>query len=403
MPRARRVHRPHYRVLLNAGALFLLVLALSSTAAAQDPTPQAPANQVPATFTPAPLLVFPNPTDSNSPLVWIGDQLTLFNSVDGHPDRSTGSQLQTEQSEEDGEPGSGFDDDVGSGRWLEAVIRDDDSGRLYGWYHEEIVSDCPQGPRLWPQIGATLSDDDGVTWQDLGLILTPRDGTVTCDTDHPVTNGGIGDFSVILDNNTAPEDHYAYFIFSSYGGDLDEQGISFARMPWIDRDEPLDRLTGQSQASKWNGSEWSEPGIGGRSEAIFHDAQQISWTREQNNGYWGPSVHWNVDLNSFIVLMNRSGGDNYDPDGIYMTYTTALDSPLTWAQPKIVIEKDQGWYPEVVGDQAIHGTDKLAGSVARYFNMGRSSYTITFQLSTRTTSSTPTGTARTRRGVPTGR
>src|SRR5678816_1702530 len=112
MPRARRVDRPHQR-LLNAGTLFLLALALSSTAAAQDPTPQAPANQVTATFTPAPLLVFPNPTDSNSPMVWIGDQLTLFNSVDGHPARSTGSQLQTEQSEVDGEPGSGFDDDVG--------------------------------------------------------------------------------------------------------------------------------------------------------------------------------------------------------------------------------------------------------------------------------------------------
>jgi hypothetical protein len=111
----------------------------------------------------------------------------------------------------------------------------------------------------------------GVTWQDLGLILTPRDGTVTCDTEHPVTNGGIGDFSVILDNSAAPEDHYVYFLFSSYGGDLDEQGISFARMRWIDRDEPLDRLTGESKAIKWDGAEWNAPGIGGRSEAIFHD------------------------------------------------------------------------------------------------------------------------------------
>jgi hypothetical protein len=29
---------------------------------------------------------------------------------------------------------------------------------------------------------------------------------------------------------------------------------------------------------------------------------------------------------------------------------------------------------EVVGDQAIHGTDKLAGSVARYFDTGRSTF-----------------------------
>jgi len=308
--------------------------------------------------------------------------------------------LQTEQPDEDGEAGSVYDDDVGSGRWLEAVIRDDDSGRLYGWYHEEVVSDCPQGERLWPQIGATLSDDDGVTWQDLGLILTPRDGTVTCDTEHPVTNGGIGDFSVILDNSVAPEDHYVHFLFSSYGGDLDEQGISFARMRWIDRDEPLDRLTGESKAIKWDGAEWNAPGIGGRSEAIFHDASQVSWTSDRNNGYWGPSVHWNADLRAFIVLMSRSGGGNYDPDGIYMTYTDSLDSPQAWAQPKLVIEKDQGWYPQVVGDQSIQGTDKLAGSVARYFNMGRSTFLISFRRSTDATSSA-SGTLHPRR-VPTG-
>ena len=174
-------------------------------------------------------------------------------------------------------------------------------------------------------------------------------------------------------------------------------------MPWSDRDDPLDRLTGQSEATKWDGTGWTEPGIGGRSEAIFHDAEQVSWTSEQNNGYWGPSVHWNVDLNTFIVLMSRSGGDNYDPDGIYMTYTNALDSPLTWAQPRLVIDKDQGWYPQVVGDQSIRGTDKRAGATARYFDMGRSNYTITFRRSTDTTASTPPGTARTRRGVNTGR
>ena len=40
------------------------------------------------------------------------------NSVDGHPARSVGSQLQSERPDEDGEPGSAYDDEVGSGRWL---------------------------------------------------------------------------------------------------------------------------------------------------------------------------------------------------------------------------------------------------------------------------------------------
>ena len=101
-----------------------------------------------------------------------------------------------------------YTDDVGSGRWLEAVIRDDTTGRLYGWNHNEIPTDCPQGIRLWPQIGAAVSDDAGSTWDNLGIILTPRDDTVSCATHHPMTNGGIGDFSVILDNNTDDADRY---------------------------------------------------------------------------------------------------------------------------------------------------------------------------------------------------
>jgi hypothetical protein len=32
----------------------------------------------------------------------------------------------------------------------------------------------------------------------------------------------------------------------------------------------------------------------------------------------------------------------------------------------------QGWYPQVIGDPSIRGTDKLAGGRARYFNAGRS-------------------------------
>src|SRR3954453_23961370 len=114
MPRARRTERPHVRVLRKAGP-FVLFPLFSSWPAAAAPEP-VPANQIAVTFVPAPLLMFPNQTDSNSPLVWIGDELTLFNSVDGHPARSVGSGLQTEQSEASGEAGSGYDDEVGSGR-----------------------------------------------------------------------------------------------------------------------------------------------------------------------------------------------------------------------------------------------------------------------------------------------
>jgi hypothetical protein len=173
-----------------------------------------------------------------------------------------------------------------------------------------------------------------------------------------------------------------YFIFSSYGGDLDEQGVSFARMLWINRDQPLDRFSGESLAIKWDGGSWSAAGIGGRSEAIFHDSQQVSWTSLQNNGFWGPSVHWNSDRQKFIVLMDRSDGGNYDTQGVYMTYTATLDNPLSWAAPKLIITDNQGWYPQVIGPPVVAGTDKVAGTGSggqtRYFNQGQSTFFITF-------------------------
>ncbi len=356
------------------------VCSLESVAFAQIPIePPRPANNLNVSFVPARPLGFPNPTDSNSPVVWVGQELLVFNSVDGQTSRAAGSRLEDATSSNgDDTLGMQYTDDIGSGRWLESVVRDDDSGRLYGYYHNEIPTDCPQGVRLWPQIGEAISDDNGDTWTDLGIVITPRDGTVSCETDHPVTNGGVGDFSVMLDRHQDPDEQYLYFLFSSYGGDLEEQGISLGRMLWIDRDRPLDRFSGESAVMKWDGEAWAASGIGGRSVAIFHDSRQVSWTSDANNGFWGPSVHWNVDLQKYIVLMSRSRGGNYDPGGIYMTYTTALERPQSWVMPKLIIANDQGWYPQVVGGPEIQGSDKLAGSSARYFNHGQSSSFILF-------------------------
>jgi len=339
-----------------------------------------PVNTISATFVPASPLAFPSSTDSNSPAIWDGQDFYLFTSSGG-PRRAHGTWIGDVGDTNPGGPSASYTNDVGFGRWLEAVIRDDDTGELYGWYHEEIATFCPQGWRYWPQIGAAVSEDDGATWDDLGIVLSPRDGTITCDTEHPVTMGGIGDFSVIADNLTFNDpNHAVYFVFSSYGGDLIEQGISFARMRWADRDRPLDQFSGESRVLKWDGQAWEAPGIGGRSIAVLHDAEQVTWTSRHNNGYWGPSVHWNIDLQKYIVLMNRSKGGNYDPDGIYMTSTDTLENPRLWALPKLIVDpsENQGWYPQVIGDAAIAGTDKRAGLQARYFNHGQSDSFIVF-------------------------
>jgi hypothetical protein len=328
-------------------------------------------------------LTMPNPVDSNSPAVWDGDNFYVFNSTAGQPRRAHGTSIEDAQDlpSDENRQNSVYSNDVGSGRWLEAVIRDDETGRLYGWYHNELQIQCPQGLMAVPQIGAAISDSDGAVWDDLGIVLTAREGTISCDTDHPVTAGGVGDFSVILDASADPSEQYAYFVFSNYSGDVEEQGISFGRMPWNDRDEPLDRFSGQSQVFKWYDGAWSEPGIGGASTSVFNDSGRVTWASVNNNGYWGPSVHWNTYLNRFVMLMDRSDRGNYHTEGVYMSTALDIANPATWIAPTKILDGSrdkQGWYPQIIGDVDGHGTDKVAGKTARYFNSGHSNFVIVF-------------------------
>ena len=193
-------------MVLNARSIALVVIAAvvaPASLGAQEPAVRPP-NLVAVTFTPAPALEFPNPTDSNSPAFWDGERFYIFNSWGGQPRRARGRSIDDAVDTNPSGPSSSYTNDGMAGRWLEAVIRDEDAGRLYGWYHQEIETDCPQGRRTWPQIGAAISEDDGESWEDVGVVLTPSEGSVTCDTEHPVTNGGIGDFSVILDSDPDP-------------------------------------------------------------------------------------------------------------------------------------------------------------------------------------------------------
>lgn len=376
---AKRIFFP--RAFLTGIALVVgtaFVLVANDYAQDQRIRVGTPRNFVEVKFIPATDISFPNDTDSNSPAIWDGDDFYIFNSSGG-PRRAKGTRLEDAQDTNPGGLSSRYTNNVGRGRWLEAAIKDDSTGRTYGWYHEEIGTRCPQGWRFWPVIGAAASEDDGENWDDLGIIITPRRGSVTCDTEHPVTNGGVGDFSVILDNNLDAGDHYLYFLFSSYGGELKEQGVSFARMLWIDRDRPLDRYSGESQAFKWYRDLWTEPGIGGYSTAIFDDSEKVSWTSLENNGFWGPSVHWNTSLKRFVMLMSRSKGGNYESGGIFMSYTQNLHDPPSWAEPKKIVEGGgYMWYPQVIGEPEVHGTDKLSGKKARYFDSGHSNSLIEF-------------------------
>lgn len=90
---------------------------------------------------------------------------------------------------EPGPPGSPAE----CGRWLNGVVRA--GGRLYGLVHLESACDYDKG-ETHKAMAIAVSDDDGLTWTDLGPMLSgtdrPAPGTITGEGDCTMTPGGDG-------------------------------------------------------------------------------------------------------------------------------------------------------------------------------------------------------------------
>jgi len=329
-------------------ALFAVVLYLGPVLLAQQ-----------ARVREADPIHMPAQVDSNSPGFWSDGQLHLFNSTGDGPILSSGP----------GQFQLGMGQPVSLQRinpwptWIEAVWQDP-SGALLGWYHREQFDVC-SGKRLSvPQIGAAISYDGGYSFRDLGIILSSGAAT-NCSAQNGYFAGGHGDVSVILDR----AGEYFYFLFGNYAGPLETQGVVVARMPFASRFQPV------GSVNKYYAGGWTEPGLRGRTTPIFPAV--VGWSEAATDSYWGPAVHWNTYLESYVVLLNRSCcGPGFPQAGIYISYSTDLSDPLSWRSPALVLE-DTGWYPQVLGLETGE-TDSLAGRVARLYTYGHSRWEIVF-------------------------
>jgi uncharacterized protein (TIGR03437 family) len=274
--------------------------------------------------------------------------------------------------------------------WIESTWQDP-NGRLYAWYHREPSAGCANPNLRLPEIGALRSDDNGASFTDLGVILQAPTA-VNCSAGNGFFAGGNGDFSVLTDSVGG----YFYFLFTNYGGPVDQQGVGIARMAFRDRDAPAGKVW------KYRAGQWLEPGLGGQLSPVFPAA--ADWGRSDTDSFWGPSLHYNSYLNAYVVLMNRSCcSPGFPQEGIYVAFNSDIGNPAGWSAPvRIWTGSKQGydppeWYPQVLGTGPGE-TDKLAGQVARFFLAGDSTYEIVFTravapLAITTTSPLPSGVA----------
>jgi hypothetical protein len=310
------------------------------------------------TLLPAPAVSFPAETDSNSPAFWNDQGLVLYNSTGLGPIRSAGAD---QYHLWDSEPVT-----LGSTHrpyWIEATWTDAD-GTVFAWYHHEPGGLCGKARVTAPEIGALVSYDGGQTFYDLGIVLENGYG-IDCSSPNGFFGGGNGDFTVVL----GPWHRFFYFLFSNYGGPVEEQGVAIARMPFEQRFSPVGAV------HKYYQNRWQEPGIGGSVTPIFPAG--VSWQEAQTDAFWGPSVHWNSYLNKFVMLLNHSCcSPGWPQEGIYVSFSDSLATPSAWTAPAKILEGG-GWYPQVLGRRP-DGTDKLAGHSARFYLYGVSNWEIIF-------------------------
>jgi len=323
----------------------------------------------------APGVDLPGPVDSNSPAVWSldGAELQVFTSWGGAVQQASGTtftRLGTPT------PISWYNEPLG-GSWMETVVREQDV--LYGYYHNEVLSPtCENDGRVRPRIGAARSTDQGQTWEDLGVILESPELSL-CDTTNVYNDGGVGDFSVMLDAGR----NYLYVFYSSYSPSLGGQGVSVARMLWADRDQPAGAL------AVWQSNLW----LPGRSTPT-PDGASLSWVYPVGtpiypaarswhsadgvvDAFWGPSIHWNTYLREYVMLLNHANSVAFDQEGIYVAFGSALDRPAGWSSP-VRVMTGGAWYPQVFGLRSGSGTDKEAGQDARFYVGGHSEAVMRF-------------------------
>lgn len=332
-------------------------------------------------FTAAPLMLTGR-VDSNSPAVWDRQDgrnvFHVFTSFAGLPSLAVGTDL-VRMGTAQPVTLEGF---AGGGYWLEAVVQDVDD-TLYGYYHNErAATECGDATRVVPRVGAARSTDRGRSWQNLGVLIESARGTFDCSTTNKYFVGGVGDLSVMLDRDS--KDLYIYF--SEYSRQVSSQGVGVARLLWADRDEPVGKV------SIWRDGIWQSPR---KMRQIREDGTPVvrflypsatplfptrdSWHDDNTStdAFWGPSIHWNTYLQQYVMLLNRAKNSEFDQEGIYVSFSPALDDPSRWTAPERII-KGGSWYPQVLGLEAGVGSDKIAGEWARLFLTGRSEYVIQF-------------------------
>ena len=133
------------------------------------------------------------------------------------------------------------------------------------FYHAEIYTSPPGYVPFYSELGLARSTDGGMTWKDLGRVITPHASVMSeyFQISHGTLDVGPGAYAIV------GEYFYLYFTDLLHVGDQFRRvNLAVARAKIKD---VLDAAEKGSEVTRWEkfyqGS-WAEPGIGGRSSPL---------------------------------------------------------------------------------------------------------------------------------------
>lgn len=185
---------------------------------------------------------------------------------------------------------------------------------------------------FYTRLGVARSTDDGMTWTDLGMIISP--GTPY----NPQQTADLGDPHLVAHNGF----FYLFFPDIVDNGNTDT-GMSAARVSYSDFLTAAAAGSPLPAVQKYYNGQWSQPGLGGTSSSVF------------NGPYYGDMhVAWDDSTNQFIAVQDNSGISMMESgDGVNWTNSVLLLSD-----------------PAAMGDEYT----ALAGTGADPSMLGRSFY-----------------------------
>lgn len=250
------------------------------------------------------------------------------------------------------------------GKWLQSIWQAP-GGELYGWYHaEELVRRTPV--LFLPHIGALASDDDGRTWRLLGDLMRVPFDAADLGYRNGFLAGGYGDFCVVPDR----AGEWFYLHYTCYVPDERLQGVSVLRYPMAAREQP-------ARLELWRDGAWRPKGPGDDGTPIL--PVRRGWRHRDPAAFWGPAIHYNRDLDVFVMLLNwtEDGAADLVQQGVFASFNVDIANPGGWSAP-LQIVRSGSWYPQAIGLGPDDG-DTTAGKEARFFMSGFSAWTIRFR------------------------